>query len=75
MAVCGQTCFEQDGQGKVTATEICAATQATCNASAWKTHYENFHPIQINNIVRTQPTPFPPTPPHAATAASQCTDY
>ncbi len=50
-AVRAQTCFEQDGQGKVTAVEICGATRAACNASAWKTHYENFHPIQINNIV------------------------
>ncbi len=50
-AVRAQTCFEQDGQGKITATEICGATVDACNASAWKTHYENFHPIQLNNIV------------------------
>jgi len=46
-----QTCFEQDSQGRITSTEICAATEASCNVSAWKTHYENFHPIQINNII------------------------
>ncbi len=50
-AVRAQTCFEQDSQGMITASEICGATEAVCNASAWKTHYENFHPIQINNIV------------------------
>jgi hypothetical protein len=46
-----QTCFEQDSTGKLTDAEICNEIQANCNASAWKTHYENFHGIQLNNIV------------------------
>jgi len=46
-----KTCFEQDSTGKLTDAEICNEIQANCNASAWKTHYENFHGIQLNNIV------------------------
>ncbi len=46
-----QACFEQDATGKLLDKEICNEVEAKCNATAWKTHYENFHPIQINNIV------------------------
>ncbi len=46
-----QACFEQDATGKLLDKEICNEVEAKCNATAWKTHYQNFHPIQINNIV------------------------
>ena len=50
-----QTCFEQGADGKLTAIEICDSVEAVCNASAWRSHYENFHPIQINNLVSSGP--------------------
>jgi hypothetical protein len=46
-----QTCFEQDVGGKLTSRELCNMLEVQCNATAWRTHYENFHPIQINNLV------------------------
>jgi magnesium-transporting ATPase (P-type) len=47
-----KSCFELDAYGKITAKEKCNGVEATCNATGWRTHYENFHPIQINNLVK-----------------------